>query len=157
MAISSGAELAQTPVPAQACLLIARIARVVRQGFEQVLTPLGLRQRDVIALSYLRGHGPTPQQLLADQLRLDASSMVCLLNDLEDAGFVVRRRDRADRRRAIVQLTDRGERTLCEVDRAVEVVEQELLTGLDAAERGTLHALLSRLRLEPGEWAAVGA
>ena len=68
MSLSSEAQL--VPVPAQASVLIARVARVVRHRFEQVLTPLGLSQRDVIALSYLRGHGPTPQQLLAEQLHL---------------------------------------------------------------------------------------
>jgi DNA-binding MarR family transcriptional regulator len=147
---SSEAQL--VPVPEQASLLIARVARVVRHRFEQVLTPLGLSQRDVIALSYLRGHGPTPQQQLAERLRLDASSMVCLLNDLEESELVLRRRDRADRRRAIVQLSDKGERTLRKVDGAVEVVEQELLTGLDSEERSTLHRLLSRLHSGVDDW-----
>jgi DNA-binding MarR family transcriptional regulator len=150
MSLSSEAQL--VPVPAQASVLIARVARVVRHRFEQVLTPLGLSQRDVIALSYLRGHGPTPQQLLAEQLRLDASSMVCLLNDLEESDLVLRRRDRADRRRAIVQLSDKGERTLRRVDDAVDVVEQEMLTGLDPDERSTLHRLLSRLHFGAGDW-----
>jgi DNA-binding MarR family transcriptional regulator len=154
MSLSSEAGTATAQMPSQASVLIARIARVVRQRFEQVLTPLGLSQRDVIALTYLRGHGPTPQQLLAERLRLDASSMVCLLNVLEESELVVRRRDRADRRRAIVQLSDKGERTLCEVDRAVDVVEQEMLTGLDPDERSTLHRLLARLHFGVTDWIA---
>lgn len=144
---------ARTAAPPHASVLIARVARVLRQRFGQVLMPFGLRQRDVIALSYLRGHGPTPQQLLADRLRLDASSMVCLLNDLEESELVVRRRDRADRRRAIVELSDKGERTLAEVDRAVEVVDEEMLTGLDPEERSTLRRLLSRLHFGVADWA----
>jgi DNA-binding MarR family transcriptional regulator len=152
--MSLTSETRQVPVPAQASVLIARVARVVRHRFEQVLMPLGLSQRDVIALSYLRGHGPTPQQLLAERLRLDGSSMVCLLNDLEESELVVRRRDRADRRRATVQLSDKGERTLCEVDRAVDVVEQEMLTGLDSEERSTLHRLLARLHFGVTDWNA---
>ena len=149
---SAAAPQASAAAPAQASVLIARIARVVRQRFEQVLTPLGLSQRDAIALTYLRGHGPTPQQQLAERLRLDASSMVCLLNDLEESELVVRRRDRADRRRAIVQLSDKGERTLRQVDDAVDVVEQEMLTGLDLEERSTLHRLLARLHFGVADW-----
>jgi DNA-binding MarR family transcriptional regulator len=152
MSLSSEAGTATAQLPSQASVLIARIARVVRQRFEQVLTPLGLSQRDVIALTYLRGHGPTPQQLLAERLRLDASSMVCLLNVLEESELVLRRRDRADRRRAIVQLSDKGERTLREVDEAVDVVEQEMLTGLDPEERSTLHRLLARLHFGVSDW-----
>lgn len=124
------------PVPVQATVLIARVARVVRQRFEQVLTPLGLRQRHVVALSYLRGHGPTAQQQLADRLRMDASSMVCLLNELEENELVVRHRDRSDRRRGIVELSAEGERALCEVDQALQVVEDEVLTRLESSERG---------------------
>src|ERR1700735_4456623 len=152
MSLSSEVGAATAQMPAQASVLIAQIARVVRQRFEQVLNPLGLSQRDVIALTYLRGHGPTPQQLLAERLRLDASSMVCLLNDLEEAELVLRRRDRADRRRAIVQLSDKGERTLREVDDAVDVVEQEMLTGLDPEERSTLQRLLARLHFGVADW-----
>ena len=148
---------AAAPSPAQASVLIARIARVVRQRFEQVLTPLGLSQRDALTLTYLRGHGPTPQQQLAERLRLDASSMVCLLNDLEESELVLRRRDRADRRRAIVQLSDKGERTLRQVDDAVDVVEQEMLTGLDHEERSTLQGLLARLHFGVADGVPDGA
>jgi DNA-binding MarR family transcriptional regulator len=142
-------------VPAQATVMIARVARVVRQRFEQVLTPLGLRQRHVVALSFLRGHGPTAQQQLADRLRMDASSMVCLLNELEENELVVRHRDRADRRRGIVELSPRGELALREVDQALQVVEDEMLTRLDSSERGTLHELLAKLELGEPDWGLI--
>jgi DNA-binding MarR family transcriptional regulator len=134
-------------VPTHATVLIARLARAVRKRFELTLSPLGLRQRHVVALSYLRGHGPTAQQTLADRLCMDASSTVCLLNELEDHDLVVRQRDRSDRRRALIELSASGERALLEVDRAVQTVEDEILADLSAAEREVLHGLLSRLRL----------
>jgi DNA-binding MarR family transcriptional regulator len=149
--------ISQDALPQQATVLIARVARVVRQRFEHALGPLGLRQRQLVALSYLRGHGPTAQQKLADRLCLDASSMVCLLNELEESELVVRQRDRADRRRAIVELSPQGEVALCEVDRALQVVEDEMLTGLDAEERTTLHDLLARLNLGKPEWTLIAS
>jgi DNA-binding MarR family transcriptional regulator len=148
-------EVQVDPVPAQATVLIARVARVVRQRFEQVLTPLGLRQRHVVALSFLRGHGPTPQQQLADRLRMDASSMVCLLNELEENELVLRHRDRTDRRRGIVELSPQGERALREVDRALQVVEDEVLTRLESTERGTLRRLLAKLELGEPDWGLI--
>ncbi len=150
-------EVQVDPVPAQATVLIARVARVVRQRFEQVLTPLGLRQRHVVALSFLRGHGPTPQQQLADRLRMDASSMVCLLNELEENELVLRHRDRTDRRRGIVELSSQGEHALREVDRALQVVEDEVLTRLESAERGTLRRLLAKLELGEPDWGLIAA
>jgi DNA-binding MarR family transcriptional regulator len=142
---------ATSAVPVHATVLIARLARAVRKRFELTLTPLGLRQRHVVALSYLRGHGPTAQQMLADQLCMDASSTVCLLNELEDNDLVVRQRDRSDRRRALIELSPQGERALCEVDRALQSVEDEILAGLDADERAMLHRLLARLNLADPE------
>lgn len=141
-------------VPVQATVLIARIARVVRQRLDAALTPLGLRQRHVVALSYLRGHGPTAQQMLAECLCLDPSSIVCLLNELEDEDLIVRRRDRADRRRGLVHLSQRGEQALREVDHALQSVEDELLVGLDGEERSLLHGLLARLGAAAPEWGA---
>jgi DNA-binding MarR family transcriptional regulator len=138
-------------VPVHATVLIARIARAVRQRFELTLSPLGLRQRHVVALSYLRGHGPTAQQMLADRLCMDASSMVCLLNELEDHDLVVRQRDRSDRRRALVELSTQGELALREVDRALQAVEDEILAGLSRDERCVLHGLLARLHLAEPE------
>lgn len=140
--------------PLQATVLIARVARLVRQRFEEVLMPLGLRQRDLVALSYLREHGPTAQQQLADRLRMDASSMVCLLNALEDDELVVRHRDRTDRRRAIVELSPRGEQALRDVDKALEVVEDEVLTRLEDCERGALRQLLAKLEVAEPDWGA---
>lgn len=137
--------VSEEAIPAHVTVLIARIARGVRQRFEQVLTPLGLRQRHVVALSYLRGHGRTAQQNLADRLRMDASSMVCLLNELEENQLVVRHRDRTDRRRCLVELSERGEQALSEVDNAVQVVEDEILGELELSERQLLRDLLVRL------------
>ncbi|HWF25327.1 MAG TPA: MarR family winged helix-turn-helix transcriptional regulator [Solirubrobacteraceae bacterium] len=142
---------ATSAVPVHATVLIARLARAVRKRFELTLTPLGLRQRHVVALSFLRGHGPTAQQMLADQLCMDASSTVCLLNELEDHDLVVRQRDRSDRRRALIELSSQGERALCEVDRALQSVEDEILAGLDADERAMLRGLLARLKLADPE------
>lgn len=135
------------PVPAHATVLIARVARAVRQQFELTLAPLGLRQRHLVALSYLRGHGPTPQQTLAERLCMDASSTVCLLNTLEDNDLIVRHRDRNDRRRALIELSLEGEAALCEVDKALQIVEDDILANLNSEERGLLHGLLARLNV----------
>lgn len=155
MAVDDVREATADPVPIQATVLIARLARIVRQRFEQVLTPLGLRQRHVVALSYLRGHGPTPQQQLADRLRMDPSSMVCLLNELEENELVVRHRDRTDRRRGIVELSSRGELALHEVDAALEIVEEEVLRRLASTERGTLRRLLAKLEIGEPDWGLI--
>jgi DNA-binding MarR family transcriptional regulator len=137
------------PVPGgpvlPASVLIARIARLVRSRLETALGPSGLRQRQLVALGYLRDHGPTRQQALAQSLCMDASTLVCLLNELEDRDLVVRRRDDKDRRRGILELTAGGVAMLAEVDAALAEIDAEILYDLDADERSELVSLLGRL------------
>jgi DNA-binding MarR family transcriptional regulator len=120
------------------------MARAMRRQFEQAIAPLGLRARHLVALTHLSDHGPSPQQTLLEVLGLDASNLVALLNELEDASLIVRSRDRSDRRRGIIELSAEGERMLAEVDRALEAVDDEMLASLSDEERMTLNDLLAR-------------
>jgi DNA-binding MarR family transcriptional regulator len=89
--------------------LLEHLARVGRRVFETTLAPGDLRPRHLIALNLLSEHGPASQQMLADALSLDPSNVVGLLNELEERGLIARRRDPADRRRHIVELSPRAE------------------------------------------------
>jgi DNA-binding MarR family transcriptional regulator len=129
---------------ARSTVLITRMARAMRRRFDQAVAPLGLRARHLVALTHLSDHGPTPQQTLIEALGLDASNLVALLNELEDAGLIVRSRDRTDRRRGIIELSPEGERVLATVDRAFESVDDEMLAALSSDERATLNELLAR-------------
>jgi DNA-binding MarR family transcriptional regulator len=120
------------------------MARAMRRRFEQAVAPLGLRSRHLVALTHLSDHGPAAQQTLIEVLGLDASNLVALLNELEDADLIVRSRDRADRRRGIIELSPQGERVLATVDRAFQAVDDEMLAALSSEERATLNELLAR-------------
>lgn len=139
-AIESGSRAATS-----SSLLIAQLARGMRRRLEQAVTPLGLRPRQLLALHHLRERGPSAQQTLVELLGIDASNLVAVLNDLEDAGLIERRRDRADRRRAIIELSENGKQLLEDLDRALHHIDDEILTALTAAERATLNALLARV------------
>lgn len=128
-----------------ASVLIARIARLVRSRLQAALGPSGLRQRELVALTYLRDEGPARQQALQQSLCMDASSLVCLLNDLEDDDLIARKRDREDRRRGILELTDHGRAVLDQVDAALAEIDAEVLFDLDGDERTELRSLLGRL------------
>jgi DNA-binding MarR family transcriptional regulator len=105
---------------------------------------LGLDLRLVMALSYLGDHDETPQQELVDALCMDAKNVVLLLNELEDHGYLVRRRDSEDRRRHHVHITPAGRDALLRAGHAMEEVENQVLQALDADERATLRTLLAR-------------
>jgi DNA-binding MarR family transcriptional regulator len=122
--------------------LLTRLAKqVYRRSTEELL---GMHMRHLMALSYVRDHDGGPQQELAEALCMDANNVVLLLNELEDLGFVARRRDAADRRRHVVQLTPEGRGALESAEHSQEDIEDEVLGALDAEERATLWRLLGR-------------
>jgi DNA-binding MarR family transcriptional regulator len=132
------------PTQEQSLPLIEHLARMGRRAYEGAMTPGGLRPRHLIALRLLSEQGPQSQQGLADALSLDPGNVVGLLNELEERELVVRRRDRSDRRRHIVELSPSGEEELAVAYAQLSRVEDELLGALSAAERSVFHDLLQR-------------
>ena len=128
----------------QSLVLINHLARVARRGSEAALEPTGLRPRHLVALTILRERGAMPQVALGEALRLDPTNLVGLLNELEQASLLERRRDPLDRRRHIVELSDAGRTALDRAERALASVQDQILAGLDDDERAALHALLVR-------------
>lgn len=128
----------------QSIALINHLGRVSRRGSEAALAPLGLRPRHLVALTLLRDHGAATQQALVEALRIDPSTLVGLLNELEQAELLVRLRDPEDRRRHIVELSDEGRATVERAEGALDAVQDDVLGALSEEERTTLHSLLLR-------------
>ncbi|MEA2208250.1 MAG: MarR family transcriptional regulator, temperature-dependent positive regulator of motility [Solirubrobacteraceae bacterium] len=122
--------------------LLTRLAKQVYRRSDEEL--LGMHMRHLMALSYVRDHDGGPQQELAEALCMDANNVVLLLNELEQLGYVARRRDPVDRRRHRVALTAAGAKSLARAERAQETIEDDVLGALDADERATLWRLLTR-------------
>lgn len=123
-------------------MLLPRLAKQVMRRSSPEL--LGIDLRLLMALSYLGDHDGAPQQELVDALCMDAKNVVLLLNDLEDLGHLVRRRDSEDRRRHRVYITESGRQALERAARVQEAIEDDVLRALDAEERATLWKLLAR-------------
>ena len=85
------------------------------------------------------------QATIADSLGYDRSYLVGLLDELEEAGHIERKRDPADRRRHLVSLTASGKKKLEELRKISRSVDDEFLAGLDAKQRKELHMLLLML------------
>lgn len=137
--------MAASPIDQQQSLpLLDHLARLGRRAAESSLEPSGLRPRHFFALRMLHEHGPAGQQSLAEILSLDPSNVVGLLNELEERGLITRRRDPADRRRHIVELSAGGEHELNLTRSRLSRAEDDVLRALTSQERVTLHELLLR-------------
>src|SRR6201995_5664495 len=124
---------------------MARLTRLAKQVYRRSNEELlGMHMRHLMALSYVRDHDGGPQQELAEALCMDANNVVLLLNELEQLGYVDRRRDPSDRRRHLVDLTSAGAKALEVAEHRQETIEDDVLQALDAEERATLWQLLGR-------------
>jgi len=126
--------------------LLARHGAITNARLRNALGLTGLTPRHGMTLTRLAETGSMTQRGLLDVLRVDASVLVALLNDLEREGLAQRRRDPADRRRHIVEITPDGSAALGKVESAVDQVERDLFADLTADQVSQLHELLSRVR-----------
>ena len=124
-------------------VMLMRLATAIKKRSTEDL--LGLKLRQLMLLSYLNAGTPALQQQLCEALWLDPNNCVLLLNELEEIGYVERRRDPADRRRHVVELTDQGRGALERAERAQESLGDELFAALSDEQRATLRTLLSRV------------
>jgi DNA-binding MarR family transcriptional regulator len=122
--------------------LLSQLNRVVyRRATEDVL---GIKLKQLIALEILVRNEGCLQQELGATLMVDPNNCVLLLNDLDERGYVERRRDPQDRRRHIVVITAAGQKALAKAEAKLEELEGEVLANLDPAEREQLRDLLAR-------------
>jgi DNA-binding MarR family transcriptional regulator len=105
---------------------------------------LGMTLKQYFALRQLRDEGRMSQASLCSAMNVDANYMTLMLNDLESAGWVERKRDPSDRRRHIVELTSEGMEAIDRAERGIDGMEDEILAGLTTEERATLRELLER-------------
>src|SRR5215207_8565945 len=123
-------------------LLLALLGQEAMRRLRAAHTTHNLKPRQFQILGLLRDHGGLAQRELMQEMAVDPSILVTLLNPLEADGLVARERDPADRRRHLVTLTPAGERHLVSASRAQKETEDALFASLDADQREQLRALL---------------
>ena len=125
--------------------LLAKAHLGMRAAADEALIPLGLDKKEYAALVLVASEGPLSQQALSVIQGCDRTTMVAVVDRLEDGGLVMRRRNPLDRRAYALEITAKGRRALDQADELVSKVEHDFLVPRSAAERRTLIDLLQRL------------
>jgi len=115
----------------------------------QMLAEIALCARQVGILTMVTELEPMTQKALADALRIDRTTMVALLDDLEAKGYVARQRHPRDRRAFLVHPTGPGRAAKIDAVRILDEQQQRFLAPLTPAERRQLAVLLKRLHRLP--------
>jgi MarR family transcriptional regulator, lower aerobic nicotinate degradation pathway regulator len=136
--------------------LTARLHQaVLKLGHEAGAFEDPLTGKHLGCLTVLIDEGPLSQQELGRRACIDRTSVVAVVDDLERAGFVERRRNPDDRRAYALHATRAGRSWQLRATKAVLEAEDELLAPLDAEERRQLIDLMQRVLVgEPAKLVA---
>lgn len=121
-----------------------KVGEAARRAFEDAVADLGIRSRHVRVMTFLHGK-PQSQSELCRLSGLDRTTMVAVVDDLEEHGYARRGADPADRRTKQISLTPQGKKALTKAIGQLQAAQEAFLSPLSSAEQSTLIALTTRL------------
>jgi DNA-binding MarR family transcriptional regulator len=133
------------PLASAVGFLLSWAGRRTAHHFAVALEPFGLRPPLFGVMTLVEVNPGLTQQELVGKSLIDASSMVAVMDELEERGLAERRANPSDRRKHAIHLTQKGKRTLERARGAAAEMIDDDLARLDADERETLRLLLRKL------------
>jgi DNA-binding MarR family transcriptional regulator len=130
--------------------LLVQLGTAVARQFSEQLAPLGVEPRHVGMLTRLAANEGRSQQAIGELIGLNPTQMVFLVDELEDRGFVERRRNPADRRSYGLFLTSAGRDMLTRVQDVARAHQAALGSALSPQEQRQLTSLLRKLATAQG-------
>jgi len=127
-------------------LHLTRVSRATSRAFGDALAEAGGSLPVWLVLISLKSGQLASQRELAEAVGVQGATLTHHLNAMESAGLVTRRRDPANRRLHLVELTPDGDALFFRLREAAAAFDQRLRTGLSDSEVSQLEALLTRLR-----------
>jgi DNA-binding MarR family transcriptional regulator len=144
--MSPAAEATTTVIPVsladQIGYLLSKAHLRVHNRANEALEPLGLTVKHYGLLTLLVHEGPVSQGRLGEVMKIDRTTMVALIDDLERAGHVDRTRNPEDRRAYALAATASGKRVQRRAATLMKRVYDETLSPLSDQERHELRRML---------------
>ena len=126
-------------------LQLSRAARTVSRAFDDALAGAGGSLPVWLVLISLKSQEPDNQRDLARAVGITEATLTHHLNAMEAQSLVTRRRDPANRRVHLVELTGAGEAAFIRLRDAAMAFDQRLRRGFSDDETAGLEGLLGRL------------
>jgi MarR family transcriptional regulator, transcriptional regulator for hemolysin len=134
------------PVHQPLGLHLTRISRTVSRAFDDTLAEAGGSLPVWLVLISLKSRQLASQRELAEAVGIQGATLTHHLDTMESAGLVTRRRDPANRRMHLVELTPAGDALFLRLRDAAVAFDRRLRAGFSPAQVSQLEALLTRLR-----------
>ncbi|GAB2857523.1 hypothetical protein GCM10027176_69980 [Actinoallomurus bryophytorum] len=130
-------------------LLLRRAHARAASTMAAAVRPLGLELRHLAVLIVLVEEGPTTQRDLGFETGFDKAAIMRVVDDLESAGYAVRRAVAGDRRVRAVEITARGLEVFDTAQASAAGLADGLVAHLRPGETDQLVDLLTRFTYPP--------
>jgi DNA-binding MarR family transcriptional regulator len=126
--------------------LLADSARLLRREFDARVRELGMTSAQARLLLILSLEEGENQGFYAERLDVEPISLTRMIDRMEEASLLERRRDPSDRRAWRIHLTERAREVVEEVRGHLDPLREMLLAGLGPEERALLARSLEAVR-----------
>ncbi len=137
---------ARTPVG----LRLTQAARSVSRAFDDALAAAGGSLPVWLVLLNLKANPRGSQRQIAEAIGVTEATLTHHLNAMDSDGLITRRRDPANRRVHLLELTESGEATFTRLRSAAVEFDRRLRRGITDKEIEQLQDMLDRLAANVG-------
>ena len=130
--------------------LLSQLGHRSASVFADLIASIDLTPPHAGILRVIAAEPGRSQQALSGQLGLLPSRVVAYVDELEDLGYVERRRNPDDRRLHALYLTPSGKKALSKIGELGRQHERLMTAGLDTEQRDTLRQLLAAIAERQG-------
>ena len=125
---------------------VCMTSRALEQALNEELAPHGITYRQCQVIGWLALEGDLSQSQLAERLRVEASTLVGLLDRMEKAGWIRRQPSPKDRRIKLVQPTPQVKPVWAKITECGRKVRARASQGLSEQELSTLRNIMTRMQ-----------
>ncbi len=131
-------------------LQLTQAARAVGRAFDDALAEAGGSLPTWVVILSLKTRNLASQRDLADAVGIREATLTHHLAGMESSGLISRRRDPANRRVQVVELTPNGEAAFARLRTVAMAFDRQLRRGLSDEEITEFESLLGRLAANVG-------
>jgi len=123
--------------------LLADNSRLARRAFDQRVREIGVTGPQARLLLILSRNAGENQGYYAERLEVEPITLCRMVDRLEEAGMIERRRDPSDRRAWQLHLTEKSQKFVAQLQLSVDSLVDDMLEGLTLDERAEFARLLN--------------
>ena len=130
------------------CFAVYSTAHMFNRLYRPMLDELGLTYPQYLTLVVLSHEGSQTVGSIGDRLKLESSTLTPMLKRLENAGLIIRQRDRKDERIVHVALSPAGQKILAKIPPINAAIAEAIGETPEERERVRQALIAIRDRLE---------